>query len=85
MREADEVVAALQAELEEARAENLRLQRAHRDDIAMISQALLHNADRGIWRRDSNWCGEYDSVIESLNHRLHVKLTPRVPTRTPAE
>lgn len=73
-----DVVAGLRAEVaaREAEVENLthRLglaRRHHQEDITLIGEKLMYEAER----RD--WCSEYDDVVEGLNNGLHIELPTR--------
>lgn len=43
----------------------------HRDDIALIGERLIEEAE------SRNWCSEFDHIVDDLNSSLHVELPLR--------
>ncbi|MEU4244289.1 hypothetical protein [Actinoplanes sp. NPDC026619] len=65
-----------QAELLRQRAESARLravtaEQRHHDDIALIGEKLIAEAD------DRDWCEVYDEFVDKLNINLHIELPLR--------
>lgn len=57
--------------LEAAEADNRAVRGRHSQDIAIISERLISEAD------DRGWCDVYDDVVSDLNDQLYVKLEER--------
>lgn len=72
IRQLSAQVTGLRAEVDQLMSHLRSSRERHQRDITLIGTALMEEAER----RD--WCGEYDEVVEDLNHKLSVEL----PTRT---
>ena len=61
----------LQEQLHTSDEQRRQAEQRHRDDIALIGETLIEEANR----RD--WCGQYDEAVDSLNESLSVQLPLR--------
>lgn len=66
-----EVRAALAAEIENLRNQLAASRARHREDIAIIGEELMAQAEY------HGWCSQYDEVIDKLNTQLTVELPER--------
>src|SRR4051812_32911416 len=71
VRTLETTVERLQEQLHASDEQRRQAEQRHRDDIALIGETLIEEANR----RD--WCGQYDHVIDGLNGSLSVQLPLR--------
>jgi hypothetical protein len=64
-------LAAGQAQAEQLRRDVADAERRHRDDIAVIGERLIQEAN------DRDWCQTYDDIVDELNEKLTFELPLR--------
>ncbi|GIF01088.1 hypothetical protein [Paractinoplanes rishiriensis] len=70
-RELHDALAAARADAERQGRLAADAQRRHREDVELIGEKLLKEAE------DRGWCKEFDEVIGALNAGLHIELATR--------
>lgn len=74
--DADNRIRKLRSMYRDATTDAATARKRHRDDIELIGERLMHEAN------ERDWCSIYDDVIEDLNQKLYIELPVRLRTYT---